>query len=1592
MQEKFSSYIIGEGTLLIQCADILLERGHEVYGIITTNAAIMNWANQHGLHVIEPRPKENLIAVLAEKPFDYFFSIANLSIIPAEILALPRKAAINFHDGPLPRYAGLNATNWALINQETTHGVSWHVMLDKADAGDILKQHLFDIAPGETAFTLNTKTYETAIASFSELVDDLANGTTQPRPHQLDEASYHYKDDRPTAAATINWQDNAEQIAALVRGLDFGPVQNPLTRPKFIIGETVLGIQKIDVLETSSSHAAGTITRVDTETLQIATGSADVKISQFSTIGGSPLTVAEIVEQFGAYEGLVLGQLSGEARQALSAVHKAVAKNETYWHNRLVALEPVEPPYANRSLEQFDSLQYASAGMSLPKDFTAFVAQHNLNPADFLLAVFNAYMGRISGSTRFDVGFSDPAIRQLSSGFDAFFADYVPLHSVINPQDSLATVINNLMEQPGKTRERKAYIRDLAARYPDLNGIQPANGVPAYPVIVEQTDTADYKAPAGTELALVIRTDGSAVEWVYQTPLLDTNSIEAMQHQFITFLNAAMSASEHAFADTLLLTDAEYEQIISTWNDTDNDYPSHMTIHHLFEEQVSKNPDAVAVVFEDQQLTYSQLNAAANHVAHYLYTLGIRPDNRVAIYMERSLDMMVGLLGILKAGAAYLPLDPTYPDDRIAFMIEDAQVPVILTQARMIEKMPQNQAKVVALDRDWAVIAETSDANPDSGVQSHKLSYLIYTSGSTGLPKGVMIEHRNVVNFFVGMDKSLGFDGTPGTWLAVTSLSFDISVLELFWTLTRGFKVVIYSAADKKILAENDAQAAPHANKDIDFSLFYFASDEGEDVADKYELLLEGAKYADQHGFAAIWTPERHFGAFGGLYPNPSVASAAIAAITKNIKIRAGSCVSPLHSPIRITEEWSLVDNISKGRVGISFAAGWQPNDFVLMPDNFADRKNGMFRDIDTIHRLWRGETVEFPGHDGRMVPVKTLPRPIQPELPTWITIAGNPETFRMAGAGGYHILTHLLGQTVEQLGEKIAAYRQAWIEAGHAGQGHITVMLHTFVGDNTDEVREIVREPMKGYLRSSLNLIRDAAWSFPAFKQRAASSDKNPMEIFDSKDFTPEEMDALLEHAFERYFETSGLFGTPEDCILMVNRLKALGVTEIGCLIDFGVPSTAVLPMLEDLNALRELATQAESEQISDAAELQHLVELAQIATPQGDFSIPAQIKRHNVTHFQCTPSMATMLLIDDSTRQSFKSLQKLMIGGEAFPIALANDLQELVAGDVVNMYGPTETTIWSATHQLDGDQAVVPIGRPIANTQLYVLDQYMKPVPVGIPGELFIAGDGVVRGYHNRPELNAERFLTDPFNAKSGARMYKTGDMARYRADGNVEFLGRNDHQVKLRGYRIELGEIEKLLDQHPEVNISVVIAREDTPGDKRLVAYLISNSGQVLQAATLREYLSETLPEFMIPAHFVTLDQFPLTPNKKTDRKALPAPNEVGTASAIAYEAPEDELAEKVVAILQESLGVTRVSMSDSFLELGGNSILAVVVNRRLSEALDRKLSVADLFRFNTIRALVEYLQGDDQPDLQASVERANTRKSLREQQAARRNRVR
>ncbi|GLZ29516.1 siderophore biosynthesis protein [Lentzea sp. NBRC 105346] len=328
----------------------------------------------------------------------------------------------------------------------------------------------------------------------------------------------------------------------------------------------------------------------------------------------------------------------------------------------------------------------------------------------------------------------------------------------------------------------------------------------------------------------------------------------------------------------------------------------------------------------------------------------------------------------------------------------------------------------------------------------------------------------------------------------------------------------------------------------MDFSLFYFAHDSSDN--DRYRLLLDGATFADTHGFTAVWTPERHFHPFGGLYPNPSVTAAAIAGRTERVAIRAGSVVAPLHHPARIAEEWSMVDNLSGGRVGIAFASGWNADDFVLNPSTFSSRRSSVQDAVRDVRRLWRGEPVPFPNGLGEVVDVRVYPRPVQAELPVWITSSGSLATFETAGSLGVGVLTHLLGQDLDELAGKLAAYRAA-LPLGNPG--HVVLMLHTFVGD---DVKELVRQPFTDYLRGSLDL-------------------------FLPPDVTLSDADVewMLGQAFERYYTGGSLLGTVPENLEMLDRLTALGVDEVACLIDFGLDTKQVLDGLTRLDELRRSA-----------------------------------------------------------------------------------------------------------------------------------------------------------------------------------------------------------------------------------------------------------------------------------------------------------------------------------------------------------------------------------------------------------------------------------
>jgi amino acid adenylation domain-containing protein len=656
---------------------------------------------------------------------------------------------------------------------------------------------------------------------------------------------------------------------------------------------------------------------------------------------------------------------------------------------------------------------------------------------------------------------------------------------------------------------------------------------------------------------------GLTAAFVYNTDLFEAATIARMLGNFQILLEGIVANPEQRLSDLPLLTEAERQQLLVEWNDTKTENPQDLCIHQLFEAQAERTPDAIAVVFEAEQLTYRELNRRANQLAHHLRALGVGPDVLVAICVERSLEMIIGLLGILKAGGAFVPVDPAYPKERLAFMLKDAQVPVLLTQERFAAGLPEHKAKVIRLDLGWETFSCQSGENPSGSILHENLAYVIYTSGSTGQPKGVLVSHGAIADHCRNAQRYYELDSRDVV-LQFASLSFDVSLEEILPTLIVGARLVI---------------------------------------------------------------------------------------------------------------------------MGTNL---WPPAEF--------HRKISEF-----------GLTVL--------------------NLPT--------------------------------------AYWQ-----------------------------ELARE-----------------WA-----------------------------------------------GVPEFVPNIQPRLFIVG----------------------------------------------------------GDTMLPEVVRL-----WQRTPVKSIRLL---------------------------------------NAYGPTETTITATAFEIaphPGENTTdqrVPIGRPLANRAIYILDQHGHPVPIGVPGHIYIGGAGMARGYLNRPELTAEKFVPDPFSAAPGARMYKTGDLARYQPDGNIEFLGRVDHQVKIRGFRIELGEIEAALAQHPAVREAVVLAREDAPDEKRLVAYVVADS----TADELRRFLKDKLPEYMVPAVVVLLAALPVTPNGKVDRRALPAPDRSRPELEKAFVAPRDELELQLAQIWEEVLGVRPVGVTDNFFELGGHSLLAVRLFAIIEKRLGKKLPLMAVFQGATVEHLAGLLR--------------------------------
>ncbi len=840
------------------------------------------------------------------------------------------------------------------------------------------------------------------------------------------------------------------------------------------------------------------------------------------------------------------------------------SEHMAYWRRQLTGeLSPLQWP-SDRPRPPIETHRGAIQRFTLPADLVETLRrlsqQESVSLYMTLLAGFVALLHRYTGQEDITVGSTTAGRKQ---------AEVEPLLGCfINPLALRIDLSGNPMFRELLSRVRGVVLDALAhedAPFPyvvrELRHRPDPSRNPLFQVILSQQPQMPSIASGwdlvtgeisngGSKLDLMVvlddRRDSIFGPITYNPDLFDDSAITQMVGNWKTLLTGAAAEPGERIAELPVLTDAERNRIVVEWNERRVNYPRDRCLHALIEAQAERTPEATAVLYEEERLSYQELNARANQLAHHLRKLGVGTEVLVGICMERSVMMMVALLGILKAGGAYVPLDPAYPEERLAFMIKDSGLQLLITHELFRSTLSGQVEKLVRIDKDWPIISRESRENPATEIEPENLAYVIYTSGSTGRPKGVQICHRSLVNLLTSMRARPGLT-EEDSLLAVTTISFDIAALELYLPLMVGARCVLAS------------------------------------------------REASQDG-----------------------------------------------------------------------------------------------------QRLWR-----------------------------------------------------------------------------MLGHYEITVMQAT---------------------PSTWKLLLESGW-----------------------------------------------------------------------------------------------------------------------------------------------PGKANL---------------KILCGGEAMPRELAEQLI-LRACSVWNMYGPTETTVWSSFHHVTSSAGLIPIGRPIGNTQMYVLDRNMHPVPVGVVGELYIGGDGLARGYRNRYDLNAEKFIPNPFDCEPGSRLYKTGDLARYRVDGNIECLWRIDNQVKIRGFRIELGEIESVLREHPAIRDACVIVREDRPDDPRLVAYVVLAKEEFSSLKDLRNFVKEKLPSYMVPI-VVALERLPLTENGKLDRRALPAPDHVEVSDDQSFEGFREPIEELLADIWTHVLKVERVSIFDNFFDLGGHSLLATQVVATLEKELGLRIKPNEL-AFQTLGQL-------------------------------------
>jgi len=774
-------YLIGDTGLVTKCAEILLEKGCKLLGIISKDGVIQRWAKEH--NILTYSNIDEATKVLQEIEFDYLINIASTFTLPDWLLSKSKQLAINYHNGPSPSYAGMHSASWAILNNEKLHRITWYTMVEGENEGNILKQSEFIITDADTALSLNIRCYERSIKLFTELVDEIIQGKASIAPQIKFSGTFFYSQQKPLGGGILDWSSTVNEIERLCRALDFGTYLNSIAAPKLVIDSDTIYIPlKYRTFSSKCNYKPGEIISITDAYIEVAAQEGTIQVLSFCDKQGKEFSPLAIKQRHHLIEKQCLPVFSKEYQKKFTEKLVDYSFYESYWLKQWQEAQPCQLPW--RSTLTFSSpTTVKTIPLFLSQDIKK-VLKYYQNDDIVLIAIVLVYLSKILQKADFSLYFQNESLLLGNKTFQSFFADFIPFNAKIIPYADFDTIYQLIEYQLIEIKSQKSYAVDLLYRCRQI-----IKDLPQLTIAIVSTSASEKVLfPSSVALGFIIDSCNHDIHITTTLPSEYFEYISRIPLQLERLFSQVLSTPTMSVQQVPLVTPQELAQL-TNWNKTQYEYPKEKTIHQLFEESVERAPDAIAIVYEDQQISYSALNGRVNQLAHYIRTLGVKVESRVGVALPRGIELIVGLLAILKAGGAYVPLDIDYPRERLGYMLEDSQVKLLLS-LRKVELPDSYVGDVVYLDEVEFYFNQPIE-NLYIDLFPENLAYITYTSGSTGRPKGVACHHGGVINRLFWGWNNYRFKENE-TCCLQSSIAFVDSTWDIFGTLLVGAKLVLY--------------------------------------------------------------------------------------------------------------------------------------------------------------------------------------------------------------------------------------------------------------------------------------------------------------------------------------------------------------------------------------------------------------------------------------------------------------------------------------------------------------------------------------------------------------------------------------------------------------------------------------------------------------------------------------------------------------------------------------------------------------------------------------------------------------------------------